>query len=182
LAMESMFASIRSVSAFSLQGDPSDDPSTSFSPIAPQSQWEAPGMGMQYSGVDEKIAINAAAQRSSPALSQTSFSSITSEKQFTGSSPLVHPLSPPDASSRIAGMMAPSHLTSKVHVQAATKDVDAMDVDPFYIPVPLPSIRPGTSPEKPTNISSLRLHFPRKDRTERGSTHNASSHCYRPFK
>jgi len=40
-------------------------------------------------------------------------------------------------------MMAPSHLTSKVHVQAATKDVDAMDVDPFYVPVPLPSIRPA---------------------------------------
>jgi hypothetical protein len=137
VAMESMFASIRPHSVFSLLGDPVDDPSLSASPIAPQSQWEAPGI--PYTAEPEKL------NSGSPALSQTSFSSVTSEKlQFSGASPLVHPLSPPDASARMLGMVMAPQLTQKVHVQAATKDVDAMDVDPFYVPMPLPSIRPGT--------------------------------------
>ena len=143
VAMESMFASIRPTSVFSLRGDPTDDPSTSFSPIAPQSQWEAPGMAVQYSGEVEKLGFKANTQRGSPALSQTSFSSVTSDKLY--SSPLVHPLSPPDGNTRILGMMTPMQLSSKVHVQAASKDLDAMDVDPFYIPVSLPTIHPGIS-------------------------------------
>jgi hypothetical protein len=134
------------VSMFSLLGDPADDPGLPFSPIAPQSQWEAPGVVAPYPE-SEKLTVNTA-QRSSPALSQTSFSSVTSDKMTYGSSPLVHPLSPPDASARMAGMTGPSQLTHKVHVQAATKDVDAMDVDPFYVPMPLPSIRPGTFPNQ----------------------------------
>lgn len=139
--MESMFSSIHPVSVFSLLGDPADDPGMPFSPIAPQSQWEAPGVVAPYTD-SEKLTVNTA-QRSSPALSQTSFSSVTSDKLPYGSSPLVHPLSPPDASARMAGMMPQSHLTQKVHVQAATKDIDAMDVDPFYVPIPLPTIRPA---------------------------------------
>lgn len=146
LAMESMFASIRPHSIFSLLGDPADDPSLSMSPIAPQSQWEAPGI--PYSTEPEKL-NSSTGQRGSPALSQTSFSSLTSEKfQFAGASPLVHPLSPPDASARMLGMVMGPQLAQKVHVQAATKDVDAMDVDPFYVPMPLPSIRPGTTYSK----------------------------------
>jgi hypothetical protein len=141
LVMESMFSSIHLVSMFSLLGDPADDPGLPFSPIAPQSQWGAPGVVAPYPE-SEKLTVNTA-QRSSPALSQTSFSSVTSDKMTYGSSPLVHPLSPPDASARMAGMTGPSQLTHKVHVQAATKDVDAMDVDPFYVPMPLPSIRPA---------------------------------------
>jgi hypothetical protein len=39
--------------------------------------------------------------------------------------------------------MVPSQLSQKLHVQAATKDLDAMDVDPFYIPMPIPSTRPA---------------------------------------
>lgn len=140
-AMETMFASIRPVSLFSLIGDPADDPSLSFSPIAPQSQWEAPGIGIAYPPEVEKLTVNP--QRSSPALSQTSFSSITSEKiPFAGSSPLVHPLSPPNAASMMVGMMGPQ-LSQKVHVQAISKDLDAMDVDPFYVPLPAPTIRPA---------------------------------------
>jgi hypothetical protein len=140
--MESMFASIRPISVFSLIGEPVDDPSLSFSPIAPQSQWEAPGI--PFSSEPEKLISTSGAQRGSPALSQTSFSSVTSDK-YIGGSPLVHPLSPPDASSKMVGMMVPSQLSQKIHVQAATKDIDAMDVDPFYIPMPLPSVRPGIS-------------------------------------
>jgi hypothetical protein len=139
MAMEAMFASIHPASAFSLIGDPADDPSMTFSPIAPQSQWEAPGMGVAYSGDIEKLP----AQRSSPALSQTSFSSISSEKlPYAGTSPLVHPLSPPDATARMAGMSGPQP-SQKMHVQAATKDIEAMDVDPFYIPMAAPTIRPA---------------------------------------
>jgi hypothetical protein len=137
-AMETMFASIRPVSVFSLIGEPSDDPGLSFSPIAPQSQWEAPGI--PFSSEPEKLNATSA-QRSSPALSQTSFSSVTSDK-YIGGSPLVHPLSPPDATSKMVGMIV-SQLPQKMHVQAATKDIDAMDVDPFYIPMPLPSVRPA---------------------------------------
>jgi hypothetical protein len=139
--METMFASIRPVSVFSLVGDSSDDPSLSFSPIAPQSQWEAPGI--LFSSEPEKL-NSTSGQRGSPALSQTSFSSVTSDK-FIGGSPLVHPLSPPDASSKMVGMIAPQ-LSQKMHVQAATKDIHAMDVDPFYIPMPPPSVRPGITP------------------------------------
>lgn len=146
--METMFASIRSVSVFSLIGEPADDPSLSFSPIAPQSQWEAPGIS--YSSEPEKLNPTTGAQRGSPALSQTSFSSVTSDK-YIGGSPLVHPLSPPDASSKMAGMMVPSQLSHKMHVQAATKDIDAMDVDPFYIPMSLPTVRPGKPP--------LQIHY-----------------------
>jgi len=156
-AMETMFASIRPVSAFSLIGDPADDPSFSFSPIAPQSQWEAPGVGVSLPSDAEKLTANP--QRSSPALSQTSFSSVTSERiQFAGASPLVHPLSPPDASARMAGMMG-HQLSQKVHVQAVSKGLDAMDVDPLYVPLPAPTIRPGTSSSKAYLInSSLRIH------------------------
>ena len=155
--MEAMFASIRPVSAFSLIGDPADNPSLSFSPIAPQSHWDAPGVGVSYPPEIEKLAVNP--QRSSPALSQTSFSSITSEKiAFAGSSPLVHPLSPPDATARMAAMMGPQ-LSQKVHVQAVSKDVDVMDVDPFYIPLPAPTIRPGISSQAiDLTVSSLRVH------------------------
>lgn len=139
-AMEAMFSSIRPSSAFSLIGDPADDPSLSVSPIAPQSQWEAPGMGAAFIADGEKVN----AQRGSPALSQASFSSMTSDKMhFTGSSPLVHPLSPPDANMRMAGMTAPAQLSQKTRVQAATKDIDAMDVDPFYVPLPIPTVRPA---------------------------------------
>ena len=156
-AMEAMFASIRPVSAFSLIGDPADNPSLSFSPIAPQSHWDAPGVGVSYPPEIEKLAVNP--QRSSPALSQTSFSSITSEKiAFAGSSPLVHPLSPPDATARMAAMMGPQ-LSQKVHVQAVSKDVDVMDVDPFYIPLPAPTIRPGISSQAiDLTVSSLRVY------------------------
>jgi hypothetical protein len=138
LIMETMFASIRPVSVFSLIGEPSDDPSLSFSPIAPQSQWDAPGI--PFSSEPEKMNTTSG-QRGSPALSQTSFSSVTSDK-YIGGSPLVHPLSPPDVSSKMMGMIAPQ-VSQKMHVQAATKDIDAMDVDPFYIPMPLPSVRPA---------------------------------------
>jgi len=137
--METMFASIRAVSVFSLMGEPADDPGLSVSPIAPQSQWEAPGI--PYSAEPEKMNPTTGAQRGSPALSQTSFSSVSDK--YIGGSPLVHPLSPPDASSRVVGMMAPSQLSQKMHIQAATKDIDAMDVDPFYISMPLPTVRPA---------------------------------------
>jgi hypothetical protein len=140
VAMESMFSSIHPISVFSLIGDPSDDPGLPFSPIAPQSQWEAPGMGATYP-VEEKLA--GTVQRSSPALSQTSFSSMTSEKLGYSGSPLVHPLSPPDATARISGTMASTQLSQKVHIQAVTKDIDAMDVDPYYVPLPLQTIRPA---------------------------------------
>jgi len=136
--METMFASIRPVSVFSLVGESSDDPGLSFSPIAPQSQWEAPGI--PFSSEPEKL-NSTSGQRGSPALSQTSFSSVTSDK-FIGGSPLVHPLSPPAASSKMVGMIVPQ-LSQKMHVQAATKDIHAMDVDPFYIPMPPPSVRPA---------------------------------------
>jgi hypothetical protein len=138
-AMETMFASIRPVSIFSLIGESSDDPGLSFSPIAPQSQWEAPGI--PFSSEPEKLNATSA-QRGSPALSQTSFSSVTSDK-YIGGSPLVHPLSPPNATSKMVGMIVPQ-LPQKMQVQAATKDIDAMDVDPFYVSMPLPSVRPGT--------------------------------------
>jgi hypothetical protein len=157
-SMEAMFASIRPVSVFSLIGDPSDDPSVSYSPIAPQSQWDAPGIGVTLSGDIEKLSANP--QRSSPALSQTSFSSVTSEKaHFAGASPLVHPLSPPDAPNRVTGLMGP-HLSQKVHVQAISKDLDAMDVDPFYNPLPAPTVRPGILFYNISNSSSLRIHSP----------------------
>ena len=108
-------------------------------PIAPQSQWEAPGIGASYLA-DEKLATTV--QRSSPALSQNSFSSVASEKvDYTGSPVL--PLSP-DAAARMARVTAPTQLSQKVRVQATTKDIDAMDVDPFYVPMPLQTIRPGT--------------------------------------
>jgi hypothetical protein len=149
--MESMYASIRAVSFFSLLGDPADDPSLPFSPIAPQSQWEAPGIPFTNG---EKL-NSGTVQRSSPALSQTSFSSVTSEKLPYSRSPLVHPGSPPDASMRMAGIMPPSQLSQKVHVQAATKDIDAMDVDPFYSPIPPPTSHPGTTPPHTLLILAL---------------------------
>jgi hypothetical protein len=139
--MESMFASIRPVSIFSLIGEPADDPSLSFSPIAPQSHWEAPGI--PYSAELEKLNPTSGVQRGSPALSQTSFSS---SDKYIGGSPLVHPLSPPDANPKMAGIIVPPQLSQKMHVQAASKDIEAMDVDPFYTPMPLPATRPGTSP------------------------------------
>jgi hypothetical protein len=132
-AMEAMFASIRTVSVFSLLGDPSDDPSLSFSPIGPQSQWEAPGIP---SAADGDTLNSGTVQRSSPALSQASYSSVISEKIGFAGLPVVHPLSSPGASARTAQL---------VHVQAATKEIDAMDVDPFYVPLPLQKIRPGIS-------------------------------------
>jgi hypothetical protein len=140
IAMESMFSSIRPASVFSLIGNPSDDPCLPFSPIAPQSRWEAPGMGTTYP-VEEKLASTG--QRSSPAMSQTSFSSITSEKLGYSGSPIVHPLSPPNATARMSGMMAPTQLAQRVHIQAVTKDIEAMDVDPFYVPLPLQTIHPA---------------------------------------
>lgn len=133
VAMESMFASIRPVSVFSLLGDPSDDPCLPFSPIGPQSQWEAPGIPLAADG--DKLNAGTV-HRSSPALSQASYSSLTSEKMGYSGSPVVHPL-PPDAAARMA------QLSQKVHVQAATKDIDAMDVDPFYVPAPLETVRPA---------------------------------------
>jgi hypothetical protein len=140
MIMESMFSSIRPTSLFSLIGDPADDPSLPFSPIAPQSQWDAPGIGVSFAA--ETTVTNP--QRNSPALSQTSFSSHTSEKiPYAGTSPLVHPVSPTKATSRMSGMTSPTQLSHKVHVQAATRDLEAMDVDPFYVPLPAPTIRPG---------------------------------------
>lgn len=136
VTMESMFGSIRPVSIFSLLGDASDDPSLPFSPIGPQSQWEAPGIPLAADG--DKLNSNTV-QRSSPALSQASYSSVTSEKIGYSGSPLVHPLSSPDATARMA---RPSH---KVHIQAATKEIDAVDVDPFYVPLPLQTVHPGIS-------------------------------------
>jgi len=133
-AMEAMFHSIRQVSVFSLIGDRVDDPSVSFSPIAPQTQWDAPGVYPSDS---------VTAQRGSPALSQASFSSVTSEKlAFAGASPHVHPLSPPDGGRRMSAIV-PSQLSQKVHIQAVTKDIDAIDVDPFYVPIPRPTIHPA---------------------------------------
>lgn len=177
--METMFASIRPISVFSLVGEPSDDPSLSFSPIAPQSQWEAPGI--PFSLESEKLNMTSG-QRGSPALSQTSFSSLTSDK-FIGGSPLVHPLSPPDASSKMVGMMVPQ-VSQKMHVQAATKDIEAMDVDPFYIPMPLPTVRPGLLPFQETLLtySTVRVYCACKDRRKRGSSHHASPYCYRLVK
>jgi hypothetical protein len=151
IAMESMYASIRAVSFFSLLGDPADDPSLPFPPIAPQSQWEAPGIPFANG---EKL-NSGTVQRSSPALSQASFSSVTSEKLPYSGSPLVHPLSPSDAGVRMVGMMPPSQLSQKVHVQAATKDIDAMDVDPFYVPIPHTTPRPGTAPPHTLLILAL---------------------------
>ena len=148
IAMESMFSSIRPLSVFSLLGDPSDDPGLPFSPIAPQSQWEAPGI--PYAADADKLNAHTV-QRSSPALSQTSFSSVTSEKLVYSGSPLVHPLSPPDATARMAAMMPRTQLSQKVHVQAVTKDIDAMDVDPFYVPIPVPTIRPGKTSQEYLN-------------------------------
>ena len=141
IAMESMFSSIHQTSVFSLFGDPSDDPGLPFSPIAPQSPWEAPGVSTTYAP-EEKLA--GTVQRSSPALSQTSFCSMTSDKLGYSGSPLVHPLSSPDSTARMTGMTAPTQLSQKVHVQAATKDIDAIHVDPFYVPLPLQTPRPGT--------------------------------------
>ena len=142
VAMEAMFSSIQPISEFSLIGDPADDPSLPISPIAPQTRWDAPGIVAAYPAVEsDKLA--GGVQRSSPALSQTSFSSVASEKLAYSGSPLVHPLSPPNASVRMSGMAAPTQLSQKVHVQAVTKEIDAMDVDPFYVPMPTPTIRPG---------------------------------------
>ena len=138
--MTSMFSSIRPVSVFSLIGDPSDDSDLPFSPIAPQSQWKAPRVSYSM----DKTNIGTV-QRSSPALSQTSSSSITSEELGYSESPLVHPLSPPDVSTKMAEMMTSTQLSHKVHVQAVTKDIEAMDVDPFYVSMPRPTIRPGTT-------------------------------------
>ena len=173
VAMESMFSSIHPTSLFSLIGDPSDDPGLPFSPIAPQSQWEAPGVGATYP-VEEKLA--GTVQRSSPALSQASFSSITSDKFGYSGSPLVHPLSPPDSTARMAGMVAPTQLSQKVHVQAATKEIDAMDVDPFYVPMPLQTVRPGIILKKVfTNFSTLRVHCTSQDWIQWRSTYDPPS-------
>ena len=135
-----MISSIRPVSVFSLIGDPSDDSDLSFSPVAPQSQWEA--RKVSYS--EDKTNIDKI-QRSSPTLGQVSFSSITSEKLGYSESPLVHPLSSPDMTTRMTGMTTPTTLSHKVHIQAATKGIDAMDVNPFYMSMPLPTSRPGTT-------------------------------------
>jgi hypothetical protein len=150
VAMQAMFSSIQPVSVFSLAGDASDDPSLPISPIAPRTHWDAPGVVPAYPA-PESDKLSGAVQRSSPALSQSSFSSAASEKMAYSASPLVHPLSPPDAAVR---MIAPNQLSHKVHVQAATKDIDAMDVDPFYVPGPAPTIRPGIFSTDP-NISLI---------------------------
>lgn len=142
VAMEAMFSSIHPVSELSLIGDSADDPSLAISPIAPQTQWDAPGIVATYPAV-ESDKLTGALQRSSPALSQTSFSSATSEKLGYTGSPLVHPLSPPDAPVRVNAMVASTQLSQKIRVQAATKEIDAMDVDPFYVPTPAPTIRPA---------------------------------------
>jgi CP2 transcription factor len=143
-SMEAMFASIKPASAFSLIGDPTDDPSLTISPIAPQTQWEAPGMAVAFSAESEK----ANPQRGSPALSQTSFSSVTSDKVHLSASSPLHPLSPSDANARIAGLVSSGQRSQRVPVQAVSKEIDAMDVDPFYIPLPLPPPRPGNFASK----------------------------------
>lgn len=143
VTMEAMFSSIQPKSVFALVGEASDDPSLPISPIAPEIQWDAPGVVPAYPA-PENDKLSGAVQRGSPALSQTSFSSATSEKLAYSASPLVHPLSPPDAVVRVSGMVVPNQLSHKVHLQAASKDIDAMDVDPYYIPMPAPTIRPGT--------------------------------------
>jgi len=56
-------------------------------------------------------------------------------------------------------MMQPSQLTQKVHVQAVSKELDAMDVDPFYIPLPHPTIRPGTSSQPRLLIAALCVYI-----------------------
>lgn len=153
VAMEAMFSSIQPVSVFSLVGELADDPSLPISPIAPQTHWDAPGIIPAYPA-PESDKLSGAVQRSSPALSQTSFSSATSEKVPYSGSPLVHPLSPPDAVVRMSGMVAPNQLSHKVHIQAASKEIDAMDVDPFYVSMPAPTIRPGM-PSPQANISLM---------------------------
>jgi hypothetical protein len=144
VAMEAMFSSIQLKSVFALVGEASDDPSLPISPIAPEIQWDAPGIVAAYPAPESDNKLSGAVQRGSPALSQTSFSSATSEKLAYSASPLVHPLSPPDAVVRMSGIVVPNQLSHKVHLQAASKDIDAMDVDPYYIPMPAPTIRPGT--------------------------------------
>lgn len=140
MIMDSMFSSIRPTSVFSLAGDPADDPSLPLSPIAPQSQWEAPGMGVTFAA--ETTVTNA--QRGSPAMSQTSFSSHTSEKvAYAATSPLVHPVSPTNGTTRMTGITSPSRMSQRTHVQAATRDIEAIGVDPYYVPLPAPTIRPG---------------------------------------
>ena len=135
-----MLSSIRPVSVFSLIGDPSDDSDLWSSPIAPQSQCEAPGVS--YS--EDKMNIGTV-QQSSSTPSHVSPPSIISEKLGYSESPLVHPLSPPDITTGMTVMTTPTLLSHKVHVQAATKDIDAMDVNPSYVSLSLPTIHPGTT-------------------------------------
>jgi hypothetical protein len=120
-----MPASIHPVSQFSLTGDPADDPSLPSS-IAPQSQWEAPGVNGPV--VMEEPTKVISALRRSPTLSQISSLSGTGSE----ASPVVQPMTPPDP---LFGR--------RLRVHAATREVDAMDVDPYYVPQPRPTIRPG---------------------------------------
>ena len=152
IAMKSMFSSIRSVSLFSLIGDPSDDPDL-------PSQWEASGMSVSSTADSDKLNTNTI-QRNSLALSQTSFSSVTCEKlEYADTSSLVHSLSASGATARTAGVMAFSQLTQKVRVQAATKDIDAMDVNLLYVPMPLPTIRSGMVSRDMLLISALCVYI-----------------------
>jgi len=140
IALLAQFESCRPISILNLIGDPADDPSLPFSPIPPQRQWDPPGV---YA-TEPLVAL----EQGSPALSSNSFSPARSEKMtYHGTEPLVHPHSPPDATRRnsgVSGMMMNMRISQKV--QAATKYVDAMDVDPYYISLPAPTFRPGTSP------------------------------------
>lgn len=125
----SMPASIQPVSKFSLVGDPADDPSLPFSSIAPQSQWEAPGVNIPIVTEEQPSKVTSALRRS-PTLSQISSLSASASEH----SPVVQPMTPPEP------MFVPGR---KLRVHTVTRDVDAMDVDPFYVPQPHPTIRPA---------------------------------------
>jgi len=58
-----------------------------------------------------------------------------------------------------------AHVSHKVHIQAATKEIDAVDVDPFYVPLPPQTVHPALcvyiAPAKiGPNGDPHTMHFP----------------------
>jgi CP2 transcription factor len=147
--LEARFATVQPINVFCLRGDQTDDP------CAPESFIVLNGQNEEMIALQE----DKFRTRMMKLDSQTSSRLSGSGSENSPGAQAIHPLSPQNPVPTINGMVP----NDRVRVQAATKEIDAVDVNPYYISMPRPTINPGTPHLKPSNSQrSVYSSLPRK--------------------